>query len=249
MTGITGSSARCSRESNRTTGAFEYTPARPAQSGVSGTRAGSALLGSDRSEVSGVHLHAVEDCEAEGACVADIIQGERQRHPADRIAILVRARTHLPEIVRALQAAQIPFRAVDIEPLGHSQVVRDLHALTLAILRPADRVAWLALLRSPVCGLALPDLHELCRDDDRATIPQLFRSRASRLSEDARRRCERLFGVLDEAIALRGRSRLRQIVERTWIVLGGPATSARSRSRPSQRRGLPRFAPAIGSRR
>ena len=207
-------------ESNRTTGAFKYTPAKAAQSGVSGTHDGG------RSDLSGVHLHAVQDCEAEGACVADIIRGVRQQRPADRIAILVRARTHLPEIVRALQAAQIAFRAVDIEPLGQSQVVRDLHALTLAILRPADRVAWLALLRSPVCGLALSDLHELCRDDDRSTIPQLFQSRSSRLSENARRRCERLFAVRDEAIALRGRSGLREIVERTWIVFGGPATSA-----------------------
>ena len=167
----------------------------------------------------------------------------------DRIAILVRARTHLPEIVRALQAAQIPFRAVDIEPLGKSQVVRDLHALTLAILRPADRVAWLALLRSPVCGLALPDLHELCRDDDRATIPQLFRSRASRLSENARRRCERLFAVLDEAIALRGRSRFTRD-RRAHVDRPRRTRHLRKyRSRPSQRRGLPRSAPAIGSRR
>ena len=174
-----------------------------------------------------MYLHAVADDEAEGACVAEIIQRVRRQRPAERIAILVRARTHLPEIVRALQAAGIGFRAVEIEPLGKSQVVRDLHALTLAIMQPADRVAWLALLRSPVCGLALPDLLELCRDDDRATIPDLFRARSSRLSQDARRRCERLFAVLAEAIALRGRTGLREMVERSWTVLGGPAASAR----------------------
>ena len=204
------------REPNRATGAVKYNPAEPAQF--------------DRaypSELDGVHLHGADDGESEGACVADIVKRVRQQRPADRIAILVRARTHLPEIVRALQAAEIRFRAVDIEPLGQSQVVRDLHALTLAIAQPADRVAWLALLRSPVCGLALPDLLELCRGDDRATIPQLLSSRSSRLSENSRQRCERLFAVLAEAIALRGRRGLREIVERTWIVLGGPASSVK----------------------
>ncbi len=202
------------RESNRATGAVKYNPAEAAQF----DRAG-------RSELDGVHLHGVEDRESEGACVADIVKRTRQQHPGDRIAILVRARTHLPEIVRALQAAEIRFRAVDIEPLGQSQVVRDLHALTLAITQPADRVAWLALLRSPVCGLALPDLLELCRGDDRASMMQLLPLRYARLSENARQRCERLFAVLSDAIALRGRRGLREIVERTWIVLGGPVSS------------------------
>jgi ATP-dependent exoDNAse (exonuclease V) beta subunit len=202
------------RESNRATGAVKYNPAEAAQ-----------LDRGCRSELDGVHLHGVEDRESEGACVADIVKRTRQQRPADHIAILVRARTHLPEIVRALQAAEIRFRAVDIEPLGQSQAVRDLHALTLAITQPADRVAWLALLRSPVCGLALPDLLELCRDDDRATVMQLLPLRSSHLSENARRRGERLFAVLSDAIALRGRRGLREIVERTWIVLGGPASS------------------------
>ncbi len=204
------------RESNRATGAVKYSPAEPAQ-----------FDPAHQPELDGVHLHGVEDSEAEGACVADIVTRVRQQRPADRIAILVRARTHLPEIVRALQAAEIGFRAVDIEPLGQSQVVRDLQALTLAISQPADRVAWLALLRSPVCGLPLPDLLELCRGDDRATIPQLLQLRSSRLSENARQRCERLSAVLADAIALRGRRGLREIVERTWITLGGVVSSVK----------------------
>jgi ATP-dependent exoDNAse (exonuclease V) beta subunit len=204
------------RESNRATGAVKYNPAESAQVDPAG-----------RSEPDGVHLHGVEDRESEGACVAAIVKRVRQQRPGDRIAILVRARTHLAEIVRALQAAEISFRAVDIEPLGQSQVVRDLHALTLAITQPADRVAWLALLRSPVCGLALPDLLELCRADDRSTILQLLSLRSSRLSENARQRCERLVAVLSDAIALRGRGGLREIVERTWIVLGGVVSSVK----------------------
>jgi ATP-dependent exoDNAse (exonuclease V) beta subunit len=204
------------REPNRATGAVKYEPAEPAQ-----------FDRESGSELDGVHLHRVEDREAEAACVADIAGRVRHQCPGGSIAILVRARTHLPEIVRALQTAEIRFRAVDIEPLGQSQAVRDLHALTLAIAQPADRVAWLALLRAPVCGLALPDLLELCRGDDRSTIPQVLRLRSSRLSESARQRCERSFTILADAIALRGRRGLREIVERTWIALGGPSSSVK----------------------
>ena len=98
------------RESNRATGAVKYSPAEPARSGGAGP-----------SELEGVYLHAVVDDEAEGACVADIIQRVHRQRPAERIAILVRARTHLPEIVRALQTNGIGFRAVEIEPLGKAR--------------------------------------------------------------------------------------------------------------------------------
>src|SRR5262249_47616847 len=73
-------------------------------------------------------------------------------------AILIRNRAHLDEIVPALKAAGVRFRAVDIEQLGEKQVVQDLSALTRALLHLADRVAWLAVLRAPWCGLTLADL-------------------------------------------------------------------------------------------
>ena len=87
-----------------------------------------------------------------------------------KIAVLVRNREHLREIVRELRGnrnkAAIPFRAVDIEELEERREVLDLYALTRALQHPADRVAWLAVLRAPWCGLELADLHVLSGSDD-----------------------------------------------------------------------------------
>ncbi len=48
-------------------------------------------------------------------------------------------------------------------------------------------------------------------------------TRLARLSDAARQRIETVRTVLTSALAMRGRSRLRQIVEGAWLALGGPA--------------------------
>ncbi len=148
-----------------------------------------------------------------------------------RIAVLVRSRNHLAEIVTALgqlgPQASIPFRATQIEVLRERQEVLDLAALTRALLHPADRVAALAVLRAPWCGLSLADLHLLTGADDSSlrdrSIPRLIADRSHLLAEDSRLRVARVAQVLSSAAGQRARLTTAQLVERAWRTLGGDA--------------------------
>ncbi len=94
--------------------------------------------------------------EAEG--VIAILQEELHHYPESKIAILVRSRSQLRAIVTLLRRQKIPFQGVDIDLLAQLPHLRDIWSLTQAFLMPSNRLAWLALLRSPWVGLDLADL-------------------------------------------------------------------------------------------
>ncbi len=100
--------------------------------------------------------------------VANLCNTLKKEHPEQSIAILVRNRSHLRRIVPALKEAQLHWDAVDIDPLADLMPVIDMMSLTRALLSPADRVAWLAILRAPFCGLGLADLLALCNAEGNA---------------------------------------------------------------------------------
>jgi ATP-dependent helicase/nuclease subunit A len=166
------------------------------------------------------------DAEVEEAQrVAQIVRAAREADPAAKVAILVRTRSHLREIVPALKAAGLRFRAIDIEPLGQRPVIQDLLALTRTLAHPADRVAWLAVLRAPWCGLTLADLHVLAAPDARMTLWSAMQDeqRVAELSADGRARLERVRAALATSLAQRARGPLREHVAGAWYALGGPA--------------------------
>ena len=153
----------------------------------------------------------------------------RERKEPWRIAVLVRGRSHLREIVTALRrddgVGSVPFRAVEIDALGERPEVLDLMSLTRALLHGADRMAWLAVLRAPWCGLTLEDLHQLAGADDaelvERVIERLIEERGHLLSDDGCARLMRVWPVLQAARTKRARLTTAQLVERTWRSLGG----------------------------
>jgi ATP-dependent helicase/nuclease subunit A len=162
------------------------------------------------------------DGEAEALQIVERVAEVRKQEPGATIAILVRNRSHLAEIVPRLKDAGLRFRAIEIEALGARPVVQDLFALTRALAHPADRIAWLAVLRAPWCGLTLADLCALCEGDDVHTVWELMQD-DSRLSKDGRARLARTREVLGAALKNRLRGSLRDAVEGAWLALGGPA--------------------------
>ena len=171
-----------------------------------------------------VQWHLSEERASEAARLVGIIEDTRAADAHGTLAVLVRNRTHLGHIVPALQAAGIPFRAVEIEALGEKQVVQDLFALTRALEHPADRIAWLALLRAPWCGLTPCDL-ALLAEGAADTVWDLLHdeARLATLAASARARIARVVAVLQPALANRLRGNLRDAVEGVWLALGGPA--------------------------
>ena len=175
--------------------------------------------------------------EEEAWRVVDIIRARWQSEHNAEIAILVRNRGHLQHIVPALKAAGIAFRAVDIDPLKTRPVVLDLLSLTRALLHLADRIAWLAVLRAPWCGLTLNDLAALTGATslvngelvpDPRSIWQILcdDTRVALLSVDGQTRAKRLRAVLVKSLSLCRRMPLRELVESTWHALQGPACLA-----------------------
>lgn len=104
-------------------------------------------------------------------CAAQAL--ERYQDSEHPVAILVRARSHLHGLVRKLGEQGIPCRAVELEPLQQRPVVADLVQLVRALAHPADRLAWLSVLRSPLIGLRLESLHRLCALYPTQTLAEL----------------------------------------------------------------------------
>jgi ATP-dependent exoDNAse (exonuclease V) beta subunit len=140
------------------------------------------------------------------------------------IAILARARNHLGPIVAELKRAKIGFRAVDIDPLDQRQEVLDALALTRALLHPADRAAWLAVLHAPWCGLSLADLLALTGEAQEieacTPISVLVANRRHLLSLDGQSQLDRAWPTLAAALSTLGVSPLSTHIERTWRSLG-----------------------------
>jgi ATP-dependent exoDNAse (exonuclease V) beta subunit len=195
-----------------------------------------------------MHPFFNDDHLAEALRVTEIVKRVKSDDPSGSVAVLVRNRSHLHEIAPALRDAGLRFRAIDIEGLAFRPVVQDLLALTRALIHIGDRIAWLAVLRAPWCGLTLGDIHALVAGGGEISAPTSAVAadggpaakntvandrtvwewlnddlRLAVISHDGRARLSRLRDVLKSCIDNRCRQSLRDTVEAAWLALGGPA--------------------------
>jgi len=181
------------------------------------------------------HVTGYGDREAEAAKVCEIVRDTRSRDRDRResIAILVRSRRHGKEIVRRLADEEIDyekigFAANDLDALAEHQVIQDLLALTRALAHPGDRLAWLAVLRAPWCGLTLADLSSLATAGANGMIWELVQAKGAidGVSDDGQGRLRRIREPLRKGLVRKGSVALRDWIESVWLEIGGPATVA-----------------------
>lgn len=184
----------------------------------------------------------------EAECIVKSIQAQQADKAQASIAILVRFRSHLAEIIPALNEAGIAWHGLDIDPLKNREVIMDCLSLARALLNPVDNIAWLALLRGPWCGLSLVDLQTLVdatsgnnsrpsfnglvsyllEPDSNSEVAKLLTQNPDQadthtgLSIEACQRLEIFANKIATLWSKRGRKPLRQWLESAWQQLNGP---------------------------
>jgi len=186
-------------------GAVSYSPSTPAR-GPGGA----------------VRTLASADDDQEAARLVELLQARLEEHADDpdyRAAVIVRTRAQLRTLLPVLQARGVAYRAVQLDALADRPVVQDLLALTRVLRQPEDRAALLAVLRSPLCGLTLADLHALAGEGRRLSDPDALQ----RLEEEPRERAAAVFEALAAAAACWQRLSLADLVRGVWERLAGPS--------------------------
>ena len=160
--------------------------------------------------------------------ICEMVQQGIAANDCKSIAILARTRTHLQTILAQFKELDIAYSAQDIDSLASSCVIVDLMSLCRAVSNPADRVAWMAVLRAPWCALTLSDLHVIGTAGDAAayTPVSLLLENSEvkhQLSFDGKDRLANVAGAIRRAFDQRDRLSLRVWIEQLWLALGGAA--------------------------
>lgn len=163
-----------------------------------------------------------EEAKQEAKHIVELILEARSVDPKGSIAILVRSRSHLQDIIPGLRENGIPYQGVNLEPLSNRSVIQDLRSLTQALLHLGDRIAWLSILRCPWIHLSLNDILILAQNAQSTPIwSALNRYVGLELSASGQAILERCVPILKQAIMNRDRDPLRTWIWDTWIALKG----------------------------
>ena len=156
-------------------------------------------------EQSFVKSFQYENRAQEAAAIVKCISTELALYPTDEIAILVRSRKQLSDIVQCLREHKIAFQGIEIDALAQLPHLRDIWSLTQALLMPSNRLTWLAMLRSPWCGLSLSDLLHIAQFSKNESIYFALSKleEIPEISDEGRLRAYFIFTVFQQAFACR----------------------------------------------
>ena len=142
------------------------------------------------------------DADSEAEFIVETVINEQQLHPDASIAILVRSRKQLSVIMQKIRQHGISYQGVDIDLLAKQSHIRDVYSLTKTLLMPGDRLAWLSLFRSSLCGLCLEDILKIAEFAPKKSIFYTLSKLESinTLSKGGQQRAAYLFKVLSSAL-------------------------------------------------
>ncbi len=171
-----------------------------------------------------MHPSIDSDAESEAGLIADLIRVQLEKYPEQSIAVLGRTRSGLNPVARVLSQRKIPFQAIKLRKLREQQAIQDLAALTRALIQPADRTAWVSLLRTPWCGMSLRDISILCESDKIQPLVALWSdpSKLASISTEGQARLKNLGARMAQGLHDRGHISLARNLEAVWLGLGGP---------------------------
>jgi ATP-dependent helicase/nuclease subunit A len=212
-------------------------PARITEAHLAFTRKGPSATGAD-DDFSPESTRPTQLAEMVDLIRSRLAEASEAGEPRFRIAVLGRKRASLVPVAEALREAAIRFRAIELVKLNQRPEVLDALTLAQAILNPANRTAWLGVLRAPWCGLSLAELHLVTSADNPAIastpVPVLLQTRleelaaTSQLPPRAFAAAARVRDVLTQAAATRGEAggfTLGTWLESVWKALGGEDTA------------------------
>lgn len=182
----------------------------------------SALESSEGVEIS---VQAVT-LDTEGQRVDECVRAAKESYPEGSIALLIRSRTHLKDIIPYLKQQGVAYQGVDIERLNQHALLQDLMTLTHALLHLGNRIAWLALLRTPWCDISLHDLWIIANDEPRLplwwtlkqTIYEVGKERFP-LTEFSTNRLQGFIPIFERALVERDRWPVSIWIKSVWIAL------------------------------
>jgi ATP-dependent helicase/nuclease subunit A len=178
----------------------------------------------NNNESSEVKFFVTENSQSQANSIISLIKQLKQKQPSDHsIAILVRSRMHAKIIMQEFRDNNIKFQANELELLADQMFIADLIVLTKSILHINDLVSWFALLRSPLVGLLLTDIHALVEGIEEPLFKQLQNYKNNKLlSQDAKLRLSVVLPILFDAIKQKETElNFAKLIKKTWIKLGG----------------------------
>ncbi len=141
---------------------------------------------------------------------------------SNTLAILARSRSHLKEIVAALNRHNLSFEAVELDALSEKMIVKDLVNLVFALTDDYDELSWASIMRAPWFGLSLQEIKVvLTQSNLNGSVIERIEEMLPKLSVESNQRVTKILPLLKDAIAHKGLKPFKKWIAGCFEAVGG----------------------------